>query len=327
MNPSRLVSTTCAWLFAISFGLSAGVAFAGAPSVRESMAAAAKAAAAKADAAKLKQQGDEAMAVLKFAEALRCYDEAYALEPTPALLYNRGRALQLLDRLPEALDAFEAFRREAPQALRARVAKLDEVLAELRGKIAELTITTVPEAVDVQVSGRSVGVTPLAQALRVNGGKGILIELRKEGYHTVERRLDLAGGKPRTLEVTLQPRDTTALLIVRSPVAGARVAVDGKAVSDVPAETYLAPGAHRVVVERAGYEPAEVSVVLEAGQRKAIDVGLSTTVPLYQRWWLWTAVGAAVAGGVVLTVALTQEAAPGTGDIPPGQVTASLFTF
>jgi hypothetical protein len=47
------------------------------------------------------------------------YGEADALAPAPTLRYNRGRAHQALNRLPEALDALEAFAAEATPALRA----------------------------------------------------------------------------------------------------------------------------------------------------------------------------------------------------------------
>jgi uncharacterized membrane protein YecN with MAPEG domain len=42
--------------------------------------------------------------------------------------------------------------------------------------------------------------------------------------------------------------------------------------------------------------------------------------PVYKRWWFWTLIGAAVAGGITTGVlALTAEKAP-EGNLPPGQV-------
>ena len=52
------------------------------------------------------------------ADALRAYNEAYALEPQPALLYNRGRAHMALEQFPEALQQLLQFREQAPPELR-----------------------------------------------------------------------------------------------------------------------------------------------------------------------------------------------------------------
>ncbi|MBM4376609.1 MAG: PEGA domain-containing protein [Deltaproteobacteria bacterium] len=274
-----------------------------------------------------KARGDAAMQALRFSEALEAYDAAYALEPGPALLYNRGRALQLLDRMPEALEAFEQFQREAPPDLLQKVAKLDELLAEVRSKVATLNLSLAPEGVEVLVDGRAAGTGPLASPLRLNRKDGVVLALRKEGYHSVERRLDFSKRPEQELSVTLQPKDTTAVLVATSPVAGAFVRIDGRSVGNAPSESYLQPGGHRVVVGGEGYEDAEVAVTLAKGERKTVDVPLKPTTPLYKRWWLWSAVGAAVVTGVTLGVVLTTERAADSGTIEPGQISAPLVTF
>src|SRR6187402_2096748 len=65
-------------------------------------------------AAELKSQGDDHMRVKRYEDALRAYEEAYALAKDPVLHYNRGRALQFLARYPEALAAFRQFEADAP---------------------------------------------------------------------------------------------------------------------------------------------------------------------------------------------------------------------
>lgn len=281
----------------------------------------------KQKAAAAKARGDEAINALRFADALAAYEEAYGLEPSPALLYNRGRALQLLDRMPEALDAFEQFQREASPELLQRVARFDELLAEVRGKVATLTLTAHPDGVEVVLDGRALGTTPLSAPLRLNRKNGVVLELRKEGHHSVERRLDLVNKPTQELSVTLQPKDVTALLIVKAPVGGAAVRIDGRASGNAPSESYLQPGPHRVVVTRDGFEDAEIGVVLQKGERKAIDVALEPATPIYKRWWLWTAVGAAVVTGVTLGIVLNIERGADNGTLQPGQISAPLITF
>src|SRR5215212_6386311 len=63
----------------------------------------------RAEAAAHKKSGDEAMDTFRFADALAAYTDAYAITKDTALLYNMGRALQALNRFPEALDKLEAF--------------------------------------------------------------------------------------------------------------------------------------------------------------------------------------------------------------------------
>src|SRR5262245_56384611 len=70
-------------------------------------------------AAELKKKGDDAMVSLRYGDALAAYEEASALVDDPALLYNRGRALQGLGQFPEALEQLEAFQAKAPPELKA----------------------------------------------------------------------------------------------------------------------------------------------------------------------------------------------------------------
>jgi hypothetical protein len=279
------------------------------------------------EAADLKRVGDDAMASLRFSEALVAYDRAYAQDRNPALLYNRGRALQLLDRLPEALLAFEQFKREATPELLQKVPKFDELLEEIRGKVGTLEVGTALEGVLVLVDGRAVGTTPLSEPVRLKRGTDVLVELRKEGYHTVERHLDFTHNGVQRLTIEPELKDKTALLLVASPVAGASVRIDGRDVGHAPSESYLPPGPHKVVVGADGYDDAELSVVLEAGQRRPVDVPLQPSTPLYKRWWFWTAIGAAVATGVGFGIAYSTEGPAGTGDIAPGQLAAPLVSF
>ena len=75
-------------------------------------------------AAELKKQGDAAMQTLHYRDALKAYDQAYALGHDPAILYNRARAEQGLGDFPAALDAIEEFVHVAPDDLKQRVPHL-----------------------------------------------------------------------------------------------------------------------------------------------------------------------------------------------------------
>ena len=105
--------------------------------------------------------------LVSFAEALAAYEQAYELEPLPALLFNRGRALQLLDRLPEALEAFERFKRDAPPDLLAKVPKLEQLIGDVRAQVGTIEVVTKVVGAEVVIGGRTVGMTTLALAVRL----------------------------------------------------------------------------------------------------------------------------------------------------------------
>src|SRR5262245_14749543 len=87
-------------------------------------------------AAELKKQGDVAIDSMRYGEAVDAYSKAYALAKDPALLYNRGRALQALGDFPGALEALEGFDATASAELKARVPRLNALLTEVRAKVA-----------------------------------------------------------------------------------------------------------------------------------------------------------------------------------------------
>lgn len=155
-------------------------------------------------AVRLKKQGDDAILNIKYADALRLYEESLRLVPNPALHYNRGRAFEALERTVEAIEAYETFLREAPAELRAKTAGLAEHVEALRRKTAKL-------ALDVDVAGARVrlrqivlGTTPL-EPVRVNAGPAT-IDVEADGYVSHRADLELAPGSELALRVRLVPK-------------------------------------------------------------------------------------------------------------------------
>jgi hypothetical protein len=269
-------------------------------------------------ATELRKKGDELAASRQYAEALAAYEASYALVPSVSLLYNRGRALQFLARYPEALDAIMRFSRDAPADLRARVPQLDELVADLRTKVATLEIRCPTAGARVLLNDRQIAVTPLTQPLRVNAGPAA-IEIVADGYEPFRKSLELPGDQGTTLDVDLHPRATRAVLVVHSRMSGVRVSIDGLASGVAPAEAIVTPGEHSVRVEHDGFSAADVKVVLDPGARREVSID-PLEAPFYTRWWFFSGIGAVVAGGVVLGYALTHERAGATGDFSPGSV-------
>lgn len=272
-------------------------------------------------AAELKKSGDVAMEALRYADALEAYASAYAITANPALLYNMGRALQALNRYPEALSKLEAFDAAAPAELKKRVPRLPLLIGELRAKVATLTIQSNAEGARILVRGTVVGKAPLPGPLKLISGKAD-IEIEAEGYFPFKQTVDLPGGGSMVVEAKLFSRATTGMLVVRASATRSEVLIDGKSVGLAPVETILPGGAHRITVKNPDFATYNTSIALTAGERKDVMVPLSPP-SIATRWWFWSGIGVVAAGGVALTIALLTERSPDAGDIPPGQVTAS----
>lgn len=273
----------------------------------------------EARAAELKKHGDELLDGRRYAEALAAYDEAYALTPTAALLYNRGRALQFLGRYPEALDAIEQFARDASPELRDRVPALPRLLEDLRGRVGTLVVSGVADGARVLVNDRQVGVTPLAGPLSVPAGR-VSLDIFAEGFFPLHRDVDVAPRTTRSVDLRLVSRDNAGLLVVRAHVPATRVSIDGVALGLSPVEAGLLAGSHRVVAESDGYDAASTQVVVRAGDKRETWLDPIARPPLYARWWFWTAVGVVVAGSVVTYVALSTEKSAPSGNYSPGTI-------
>jgi hypothetical protein len=262
---------------------------------------------------------------LEYQAALDAYERAYAIDKNPALLYNRGRTLQALGRYPEALEQLEAFEREAPAELKARVPKLRELISEVKGRVSTLTLASNIKGARVLVRRQLVGTTPLSP-IRLSSGTAT-IEVVADGYHPFKQTVTLPGGGQSSVHATLHSKTTTGVLEITSPIVGADVFVNGSRLGTAPAQTVLKAGEHRVLVRREGYEEAETTAVISAGRTTRLDMRLDQPPPITARWWFWTGVGVIVVGGVVLTAALLTEREADRGDIPPGQVSGPLLSF
>lgn len=277
-------------------------------------------------AQQLKQQGDAAMTDLRYADALDLYQQAAAIAPSPALLYNQGRALEALGRFPEALHFLERFNKEAPPDLKARVPRLEELITGIRNKVGVLTITCNVKGARIIVNGQISGTAPLEHALELNAGT-VKVEIDASGYRPYRSSIAVPGGGSAVVNATLVSKQSTGFVRITSPVAGALVRVDGKRIGTVPVELVLERGRHKVELSKDGYENGTSSVVIMAGQKKELSVPLASEPGLLSRWYFWTAVGVVVVGGAVATAALLTERSADRGDIPPGQISGPLVRF
>ena len=274
----------------------------------------------KAEAARLKKEADLLMDQDRHADALHLYARAYELTSDPALLYNQGRALESLGEYPEALEKLERFDRQATPALRAKVPGLSDLLADLRGRIATLIVTTNAPHARLLVRDKAAGTIENEQVRIKTRAGSATVEVVAEGYAPFKKVIDLAGGAVTKVDAQLSPKKNDARVLVRSR-PNADVSVDDKPIGRSPLELRLPPGQHTLVARAPGRETERIPMTLSAGERREVDIELREPPGILSRWWFWTAVGVVVVGGAAGTYALTQERSPDRGTFGGGVVT------
>lgn len=275
------------------------------------------------DAADIKRRGDEAMDSGRPADALAAYSEAYALSKDPALLYNKGRALQALTEYPQALAELESFEKQAPPEMKARVPGLAKMIDELRARVTKLNIACDVDGAQVRLRDRTIGRCPMLEPVVVNAGKATL-EVTADGYNPWQRGVDLAGGATANYDIHLVAKNSAGILVVTSSTPSAEVAIDGKPSGMAPLETTVPAGTHTVELRRDGYKPMKTSAVIGAGEKKQVDVTLESEPGILSKWWFWTGIGVVVAGTAAVLIAVNVEKEAESGTVPPGRVVGGL---
>ena len=279
-------------------------------------------------AAALKAEGDAAMDAFDYPGALEKYTQAYAKHADPALLYNQGRALELMGRFPEALERLRRFDAQASPELHARVPNLAELIKSITQQTAELTVTVTGKGSDslknltIKLGSEVIGsTTPVTK--RVNAQESAALEVTADGFDVFRSTIKLEKNGKADVLVPLVPSSKLALLKITSTVKGARITVDGKDVGQVPAEVRVTAGSHTVLLTAEGYRDNEVTVEVSVGEEKTLPLEPGDA-PVYEQWWFWTiTLGIAAAGaGAGIIAAQFIERDPDKGTIAPCTTTA-----
>lgn len=271
-----------------------------------------------------KAEGDKAMDSLRYAEALVLYNESYALDPKPALLYNLGRTHEALDQLPEAAEKLEAFQQSAPPELLAKVPNLKDRIANIKKRISQLTIKVNVPGARILVREVVVGQSPLEKPLVLKAGKAsVLVEV--DGYFPYQSTIDLPGGGAYVVDAQMSSRQKFGRIVVLAPKENVTVAVDGKTLGIAPVETLVTPGTHKITAQHAEHSDFTTTIVVnKAGTERNVMVELGRP-PIYKNPLFWTGVGVAAAGIAAIIIVANTEQSADRGDIAPGQLTPTFI--
>lgn len=267
----------------------------------------------------------------RWAEALVRFERSAKLRPHPVTTYNVAACLR-------ALGAYTHAKRRYAEALRASAALPEgealtpQVKAEIEGlhsqldaSTAKVDVTIDPVPARMLIDGRPLhferpdlalaGVREPGAAERVTVGRFVL-EL-DPGVHTVTVQRE--GHADALVTFTTRAGERTARLFkldrmpstlrIESNREDTVVRVDEVDVGIAPVTLTRPPGAHRIVLLKAGFVTFDTRIATRAGEDVHVAGSLERT-PLTKKWWFWTAIaGSLVAAGAVsyAVVRGTQE--------------------
>lgn len=203
----------------------------------------------------------------KYSEALAEFEQAYALESHPLVLYNLATTHRALSQYAQAVDFYNRFLAEAKGAVKPQQLKRGEAeLADVLRLIARVDVSTAPQGAMVSVDGRDVGPSPLSQALILGPGDHV-VRAALDGYQPLERSVRVAAGDTLSLALALEkvPEEPVAVEATRSeaPLTVASAADRNLAVS-------AAYGTNAVEVSSTG--APVVGLAYELADRVALGV-------------------------------------------------------
>ncbi len=273
----------------------------------------------------------------QWGEALAAFERSEKLRRHSVTTFDIGACQRAMgsytlarETLGRALsDNDDAGGAELPQTL---VTDAKGYLAEIDGILATVTVHLSPADTRIAVDGRPLllrpprpgddrGLSPLVAGVRdpgpgeappassfrvlLNPGTRVFTLSRKGFSDSVVRRTLLPGA---AVDLDLALDRLPATIHVLSSPPRAVITVDAMDVGLTPIDLTRPAGSYRFLIRESGYVPYDTKVVAEAGE----ELTLSPTLPkektaLTKRWWFWASAATVVAGGVLLTYALTRS--------------------
>ncbi|WP_437525302.1 PEGA domain-containing protein [Sorangium sp. So ce726] len=210
------------------------------------------------DTAQVDVSGDEAAARAHFDRGVAHFDRQEYREALDdfrrSLGHKRTRnamgyaasCLKQLGQYDDALEQYEAMRREYPKLPPRTEATVAADMAELAGLVGTLVLTgDAPAGASLLIDDRFRGKLPLDKPLRVSVGRRA-VRVEKEGFAPIAMTVEVQGGRENVAELVANSRKGRLRVSERHnwPL---EIEIDGKATGTVtPWEGLLDPGEHTV---------------------------------------------------------------------------------
>jgi hypothetical protein len=164
---------------------------------------------AKAKAQVLVGEGADLYQAGAFAAALEKWSQAYAIFPSPKILFNIGQANREVGRMVEAVEAFEKFLAKAPDAAPDLLAEARHWRDELSPKLGKLFVDCNLDGTEIALDGKTIGKSPLSGFVRVSPGSHQVTATHPAAFPAV-KTVTIAGGDLLTTGIVMQGRSELA---------------------------------------------------------------------------------------------------------------------
>ena len=163
----------------------------------------------------------EGVALLRqeqYAAALRKFDEAYALVPSPNVQYNRGLAFRGLGQNAAAIEAFEYFIASAAQPPAGTREQAQRHRDELRPRVARVVVTSELPGAELLVDGRARGFATAGRIVYLDpGSHELLARGRDAGSPSARAQVSASAGQELAVTLRLAPAAVAAAAPPRAP--------------------------------------------------------------------------------------------------------------
>ncbi len=306
---------------------------------------AAKRGASTAAARVLFDAGANAYSAGNYRAAIQAFEQAYAVEARPGLLFSiaqahrrqykvdgrAGHVAVAIKRYQEYLaQVTEGGRRSDAQAALLDLGPIAQKL-EQEGQLQPFSAQDVDRATRLIITSSAPGAAILVDGEKTPRATPLIVEIAP-GRHKVrvtakdhfdeDREIEVAAGAVTALDLPLRERPP---VLTVDALPGARVSLDGRLIGEVPlaGPVEMRTGRHEVVVSKVGYTTYSKTLEVGPGDRVSVSAPLATTFTRKVSIGLLAGGGGAVAGGVVLGgLALAQQAEASAikGDMDQGKV-------
>jgi len=263
----------------------------------------------------------------RWSEALEAFEKSASLHPNATTSFDIGACERALGRYTQARSTLRRSLREAkaggmPDATRQEATAF---LQQIDGLLATLDVTLNPPEAALLIDGRPLAPVDgkrgsfIAGVLKPGVGKSLgtnrfnvvlnpgahVVTVSRKGYEDVVVNRSVAPGEKGELRLELSKLPAT--LRVRSSEPDALVRVNDRDVGPTPIDVRRPPGSYRVIVSKEGFIDYESDVSVKPGEQLDLSASLVVDEPsVFSRWWFWTGAVTVIAGGAVLTYALTR---------------------
>jgi hypothetical protein len=258
-----------------------------------------------------------------FEEALAFFTKAHTLSPNARTLRGMAMAEYELRRYVASLTHLqEALASRVMPIKGALRTETEELLRKAQQYVSRVVVQVAPATANARITvDGAATVLPADGALLLQVGERV-VEVQAEGFEPERHTLVLQAGGEQQLTITLRPNSARVVVDIQPANAGATVSVDGTAVV-LPADgaLLLRAGERILEAQAQGFERDRRTLLVQGGVDQKLSVVLRPIeapkrallegpAPARSVWkspWLWTGVGAVVAGGVVVALLATQS--------------------